>query len=182
MTVLSGNSPNCSTIRFRIVDFPALVYPTRATCGIRDCCLFFRCTSLVRPTSSSSFFSSVIRCSILRLSSSSFFSPVPLLLMLPLAPPCLLSASYIPTSLGSIYCSLAVSTCNFASLVWARMANISRIRLVRSMIGSSSSFPRFLTCEGVRELSNTISCAPHSSASLRTSVTFPVPIYNALLT
>ena len=150
----------------------ALVYPTRATCGIRDCCLFFRCTSLVRPTSSSSFFSSVIRCSILRLSSSSFFSPVPLLLMLPLAPPCLLSASYIPTSLGSIYCSLAVSTCNFASLVWARMANISRIRLVRSMIGSSSSFPRFLTCEGVRELSNTISCAPHSSASLRTSVRF----------
>ena len=77
MTVFSGSSPNCSTMRFRIVDFPALVYPTSATCGVRDCCLFLRCTSRVLLTSSSSFFSSVIRCSILRLSSSSFFSPVP---------------------------------------------------------------------------------------------------------
>lgn len=181
MTVLSGNSPNCSTIRFRIVDFPALVYPTRATCGIRDCCLFSAAPLWYVPHLPVPF---QFCDTMLDLTPVQFqlFSPVPLLLMLPLAPPCLLSASYIPTSLGSIYCSLAVSTCNFASLVWARMANISRIRFVRSMIGSSSSFPRFLTCEGVRELSNTISCAPHSSASLRTSVTFPVPIYNALLT
>lgn len=160
MIVLSGNSPNCSTIRFRIVDFPALVYPTTATCGMRDCCLFFRCTSLVRPTSSSSFFQF---CDTML-----DLTPVQFQLFLTGAfithaatgarPVCSVHHTFLPVSAAYI-ASLAVSTCNFASLVWARMANISRIRLVRSMIGSSSSFPRFLTCEGVRELSNTISCA-----------------------
>ena len=122
-----------------------------------------------------------MRCSILRLSSSSFFSPAPLLLMLPLVPPCLVSALCIPTSLGRRYFNLADSTCNFASLVLALVSKISRINVVRSRIARSSSFWRFRSCEGVRVSSNTITSASSSSAASFTSCTFPVPIYRPLL-
>ncbi len=159
-TVFSLPSPYCSTRWFKIVDFPALVYPTRATWGIWERLRRLR----MIPRSLDTVFSSLIRCSILRLSSSSLVSPAPLLLMLPPVPPWRLRFSRIPTSLGSIYCSLAASTCSFASLVLARMAKISRIRFVRSRIGSSSSFPRLRTWDGERVLSNRISSAPHSLA------------------
>ena len=127
-------------------------------------------------TVSSSLESSVMRCSIFRLSSSSFFSPAPLLLMLPLAPPCLLKASCSPTSRGRRYLSLATSTCSLASLVLARLAKISSIRLVLSITGSLHSSFKLRSWDGVRLSSKTISSASVIFASSRSSSTLPVPI------
>ena len=43
-TFLSELSEKKSNIQFITVDFPALVYPTRATCGRPDCSLLLRVT------------------------------------------------------------------------------------------------------------------------------------------
>ena len=101
--------------------------------------------------------------------------------MLPLVPPCLVSASCIPTSLGRRYFSLAVSTWSLASLVFARLSKISRIREVLSKTGFLVSFCRLRSCEGDKELSNTITSASRFSAASLTSSTLPVPIYRPLL-
>ena len=88
---------------FMTDDFPALVYPTRPTSGISFFCLAFLWTLRSCSTCFNSLLSVASRCSICLRSSSSFFSPAPLLLMAPLPPPCLLNASCSPTSLGSAY-------------------------------------------------------------------------------
>ncbi len=175
-TIFSPSPSYADSIAFITVDFPALVYPTSATLGIPEAARFLRCVSRSPEIFSNSLRMVVRRCSSLRLSSSSFFSPAPLLLIAPLAPPCLDRASWSPTSRGSIYCNRATSTCSFASLVFARAEKISRISVVLSMTGQSKSLLRFRSCIGDNPLSNTTKSASSALTISRTSCTFPAPI------
>ena len=134
-----------------------------------------RCTTRSDATSLSSRLSSTRRLSIRLLSSSSLVSPAPRLDMEPEVPPCLVSASYMPVSLGLRYSRLASSTCSLASLERARFLNISSISIVLSITGVSVSSCRFLSCDGVSVSLNTISPTSRLCARSLISITLPGP-------
>ena len=77
------------------------------------------------------------------------------------------------------YCRRASSTCNLPSWLRARWANISRIRNVRSLTGSSRRRSRLRCWPGLRLWSNRISSAPCWAANSLISSALPVPTNSA---
>ena len=108
-----------------------------------------------------------------RRSNSICFSPLPL----NPEPPCwLYKCSFMPARRGNKYWPLAISTCSFASLVFARTSKIRKIRAVRSVTSISKISVKFFTCSGDNS-SLKITRSRLSNCPL-ISWTFPVPIYN----
>ena len=109
-----------------------------------------------------------------RLSDSSFDSPGP---RVPMPPPSLESCLPLPTRRGAVYLSCASSTCSLPSAVAACCAKISSMSIERSMtLTSPSSSSTFLICDGVISQSKTHSSAPHSSQTVLSSASFPLPM------
>ena len=161
---------------FKMVDLPALVYPTRATDGVWEALRLLRWVTLCFLIVWSSFLHSVMRWLICLRSSSSFFSPAPLLERDPLPPPCLDMAVPIPDKRGRRYWSLASSTCNLASRLRALDWKISRMSAVRSKMGSPISRFKLRACDGDKALSKMIRSASKLAAASLTSCTLPEPI------
>ena len=156
------------------MDLPALVYPTIATTGT----LFFSRFALVISLCFCTSFSSLRSCDILsfmrRRSTSSFFSPGPLV---PIPPPSLDIDFPSPDKRLNLYLSWASSTCILPSLVVALDAKISRITSVLSITFVSRYNSRFFCCAGLSSSSHTMPVAPVLSTSSAISATFPVPTY-----
>ena len=155
---------------FLRVDLPAFVYPIIDTLGIS--LLLSRCVSLTLLTFSSSLLSSYILSFICLLSTSSFFSPGPLV---PIPPPVLDNTVPSPIRRGSLYLSCAISTCILASLLLALLANISSINVVLSITFTPAASSIFLTCEAVSSSSNITTFAMYVWHNKPISSTFPLP-------
>ena len=138
----------------------------RMRCSLRTSRFFF--------TSASSRLSCAMRLRIVRRSTSSFFSPGPLV---PMPPPSLDIARPMPTRRDERYRSCASSTCSLPSPVMACCAKISRITIVRSMTLHESAFSKFFICTGVSSSSVTMPLAPVASRSSASSSSLPLPRY-----
>ena len=174
-TFLSSLLINFSTNTFITDDLPALVYPTSATLGMLDFFLLFFWVFLWYFSISNSLFKLAILSSIRLRSSSNLVSPAPLFLV-PTPPLWRPRFSLAPINLGSSYWSLATSTCNLASLVFALFANISSIKAVLSMTLHFTSSSIFFICDADNSLLNTIISAFISSIKSRNSSILPLPI------
>ncbi len=168
---LSSTKVSISVKAFINVDFPALVYPTMDTMknSSRDAtsrsCLF--------SISRNFFLRAWIFFDTMRLSTSSCFSPGPLV---PMPPSILERCVHIRVNLGFVYSNWASSTWSFAWNVFARVANMSRINSLLSITFSSMVFSRFLTCAGVRSSSHISTSTSISFAILDNSRAFPFPM------
>ena len=126
------------------VDFPTLVYPTRATRTIFP--RFLRCTAICLSMLTSFFLRSAILSRMIRLSVSISVSPGP---RIPIPPFCLSRCVHSLVNRGKRYSCWASSTCVFAELVCALCAKMSRIRCVRSKILQSRIFRYFLVVRAI---------------------------------
>ena len=125
-------------------------------------------TPRAASTSFSCSFKEPMRRRIWRRSVSSLVSPGP---RVPMPPPSRDRAVPWPPSLGSKYRSWASSTCSLPSLLRARWAKMSKIRVVRSMTRTWQAFSRLRIWVGVSSRSNSsrsISSCRHSSAACST--------------
>ena len=114
----------------------------------------------------------------IRRSVSISVSPGPLV---PTPPPCLSRCFHIPFNLGRMYWYWASSTWVLAWAVLARLANMSRIRSLRSMVLTFSSFSIFWICEPVSSSSKmTMLIFPFKAMYCLISSSFPFPT-NVLL-
>ncbi len=164
-------SANTSLLLSRVinVDFPTLVYPTNATRTSFP--RFLRWTLFCLSISFNSCFRREILSRMIRRSVSNWVSPGPRM-MVPPPPRCRSRCVHIRVSRGNRYWYCASSTCALACAVCARMANISRIRLVRSIMRILSSFSILRSWR-----------AESSSSKMITSIScsFPVPTNVAVL-
>ena len=131
---VSAPTPKRASRRFINVDFPALVYPTKATLDNSFVVRLAERVDVPLDNSASSWRIRTIWDVIRRRDSSSFVSPEPRDVKPP--PPAPVCWSRLTDILvrkrGSWYCRRANCTCNLASLVWARWAKMSKINPVRS--------------------------------------------------
>jgi len=177
----SSTSTPASVRVFKRVLFPALVYPTRQ---ILKSPLRPSISRILRLSISASWcFSSVIFFVTSLLSISSCCSPVPLVPMAPtvpaaVAPPAPATESrcdHIRVNLGYMYSSWARSTCNWACLVFALAAKMSKISslLSKTLVCVISSRSRIWA--GERLLSKIITSALNLLTLRASSSTLPFP-------
>ena len=161
----------CPESARRMLDLPALVYPTRDTLSIgsRPARRFSRC----RSTPCSLALSPWMRWRMIRRSVSSWVSPGP---RRPMPPRMRERWVHMRVSLGSRYSSCASSTCSFASWLRARVEKMSRMTSGRSMTRTLSSRSRLAPWTGLSSSSKMTSVAPASATAAATSSTFPSPI------
>ena len=162
---------------FISVDFPALVYPINATlirCS-RPFLLVCDCLSIFFNF----FFNKVILSLIIWRSVSICVSPGPLM---PIPPFWRSKWVHKPVNLGNKYWYCASSTCVRAWDVFARLAKISRIKLLLSKILTfpSSALSIFFIWEGVKSSSKITESILWSSTKILISSIFPLPM-NVLL-
>ena len=179
LTVVSKVANNLSSAKtsdlanwFINVDFPALVYPIKAT--LIKCFLALRLVIDCFSIFLSCFLSSEILSLIILLSVSICVSPGP---RIPIPPFCRSKCVHILVSLGSKYWYWASSTCVLACAVLALLAKISSIRLLLSNIFDFSLkiFSIFLICVGDKSSSKIITETSFDLAKEYTSSIFPFP-------
>ena len=140
--LFSANTSDLAS-RFMMVLLPTLVYPTSESLTIDPLLLLW--VAIWRSTFFNCSFSSDMRLFTIRRSTSIWVSPIPP--RVPIPPLWRSRWVHIPASRGSIQLYRANSTCIFAQEVFALWANISRIRLVRSMTELHLiTFSIFLCC------------------------------------
>lgn len=165
------------------LDLPALVYPAIATAGTPERRRAPRLVSRACFMPLISRRSFAIRSRIRRRSVSIFVSPGPRRPtppLLPARPPaCRDSASPQPRSRGSMYSICARLTCALPSREVACWAKMSRIRAVRSMTLTFTTFSSALSCAGVSSPSQITVSAPVASTTSRSSCALPEPMYVA---
>ena len=127
------------------VDLPTLVYPTIATVMTSSFFRRWRSRSRCFSKASSSCSNAWMRLRICRRSLSSLLSPGP---RVPMPPPSRDRLVPSPLRRGSRYLSCASSTCRRPALVLARWAKMSKIKVVRSMTGTSTTFSMFFCWAG----------------------------------
>ena len=156
--------------RFIKVDFPTLVYPTRATRVSLPRFLRWIVFCLSHPANFC--LSSEIFCLTMRRSVSICSSPGP---RIPIPPRWRSRCVHMPVSLGSRYWYCASSTCILALAVWARLAKMSRMRLVRSSTFTRNTFSIFDTCLGLRSSSKIARLMSLASMYWAISSSLPFP-------
>ncbi len=130
--------------RFMTVDFPTLVYPTRATWTMLP--LLPRWVAFCLSIFSSFFFRRAMRSRMILRSVSISVSPGP---RSPMPPRCLSRCVHMRVRRGSRYWYCASSTWVLACAVRALRAKMSRIRLFRSRILHLSSLSMLRSWDGL---------------------------------
>ena len=177
-TCLSSLRPYILIKPFIVVDFPVLVYPTKATLGMSFLSRRWRCTLAEVDISLSSWLMWLIRLRIVRRFNSSLVSPAPRLVNPPPVFPAVCWSSRwvaLVRKRGSWYCNLASSTWRRASFERARLAKISKIKPVRSMTRNWVSFSKLLSWLGVNSSLTTRVSTSRAAATWVSSSIFPFP-------
>src|SRR5690554_3194483 len=168
----SETSTSVPVIARKSVDFPALVYPTKANTGQAFFSLGARCKWRWARTFFNLLLTTAILRRSLRRSVSSFVSPGP---RVPIPPPRRERISPFPERRGRRYSNWAFSTWSLASLVCARWAKMSRIKPVRSTILVSRTSSKFPAWAGVSSSSKITRSARCTRTNCRNSSILPGP-------
>ncbi|MBA7701149.1 hypothetical protein ES703_109881 [subsurface metagenome] len=178
----SSTKTSASVRTFKSVLLPAFVYPMRQILNSPPLPSISRILRL--SISTSLRLSSVIRLLTNRRSISNCCSPGPLVPMPPTAPaavpppaPATLSrCDHILVNRGYVYSSWANSTCSLACLVFALVANMSKINSLRSSTLTSITSSSSRIWPGDRSLSNITTSALNRLTLPASWMALPLPI------